>query len=497
MMTRETSKGLMRRIAQVALAAAVVAALGSCASNPATGGRDLVFMSEKDEIELGRKYHPQIMTQYKEYNDPQLKAYVQEIGERIAKQSHRPNLEYTFTLLDSEEVNAFATPGGFIYISRGLLAYLNSEAELAAVLGHEIAHVTARHSVRQHAGQKIGEAVGVVASVATGTWLAGDATGVVSKALTSGYGRAMELEADELGAQYLARTGYPHTAMIDVVRLLKHQEHFEIRQAHEEGRPPRVYHGVFASHPDQDTRLQEVVEAAAELQSSESAEANRYEFLNYMDGVPFGKKVVTGSVSVRGANVYNHALGVALTVPRGWRVQTLPDRMVATSRYNDGTITIAVQGASKSYTPQEFIEQRLRIDTLRDGEPLNHGPPAYTGIVPRSASPYGLTDSRLAVVYFGRRAYVFTGAAADKTDTRKYDPEFFALLNSLRELTPEEAERSQQSSIRLTQVAPGTTVETLAKDSSIRRYPEETLRLINGLYPDKQPVPGDVIKTIE
>ncbi|MEL7450116.1 MAG: M48 family metalloprotease [Pseudomonadota bacterium] len=485
------------RLARATLGFVAACVLAACASNPATGGRDLVFMSEKDEIELGRQLHPQIMSGYTEYKDPQLQEYIKNIGERLAKNSHRPNLEYTFTLLDSEEVNAFAIPGGFIYITRGILTYLNSEAELAAVLGHEIAHVTARHSVRQNTGQKIGETLGQVASVLAGTSLAGDAAGVVSSALTSGYGRGMELEADELGAQYLAKSGYPHTAMIDVVRLLKDQEHFEILKAHDEGRPPRVYHGVFASHPDQDTRLQEVVEAAAELQSSEQADDNRYEFLSYMDGIPFGKKVSSGPVTVRGSEVYNHSLGIAITLPRGWRVQSFPDRLIAKSRYNDGTITMSIQGASKSYTPQEFIEQRLRITNMREGEDLTHGPPAHTGIVPRAASPYGLADTRLAVVYFGRRAFIFSNSAADKANPQKYDPEFFETLNSLRKLSAEENERSLQSAIRLTQVSPGMTVESLAKNSSIRRYPEETIRLINGLYPDKEPVPGDLVKTVE
>lgn len=123
--------------------------LAGCAVNPATGRNDFVMMSERQELELGARYNQEILKQYPRYEDAKLQAYIQRVGERVARSSHRNQLNYVFTLVDSPDINAFALPGGYIYIHRGLLAYLNSEAELAAVLGHEVGHVTARHSVRQ------------------------------------------------------------------------------------------------------------------------------------------------------------------------------------------------------------------------------------------------------------------------------------------------------------------------------------------------------------
>jgi predicted Zn-dependent protease len=146
----------------------VLAALGGCATNPVTGGTDIVTMSEAQEIELGRKMHPQILQQYGRVDDEQLQQYVSEVGQRIAAQSHRPNLQYTFTVLDGDDVNAFALPGGYVYITRGIMAYLNSEAELAAVIGHEIGHVTARHSVRQQAGATAAGVGAMVVGILTG-----------------------------------------------------------------------------------------------------------------------------------------------------------------------------------------------------------------------------------------------------------------------------------------------------------------------------------------
>jgi len=135
----------LTRIAALLVALALI----DCAQNPVTGNPNLVLMTESQEIAIGRREDTNVRRQYDVYDDPQLQQYVSEIGERLAKASHRPELQYRFLVVDSPEVNAFALPGGYIYITRGILAYFNSEAELAGVLGHELGHVTARHSVQQ------------------------------------------------------------------------------------------------------------------------------------------------------------------------------------------------------------------------------------------------------------------------------------------------------------------------------------------------------------
>ncbi|MGH8245507.1 MAG: M48 family metalloprotease, partial [Gammaproteobacteria bacterium] len=231
------------------------ALLSGCATNPVTGGKDFVLMSEKDEIAIGQQVNQQVLQQYAVYDDVELQNYVQYVGAKVAAKSHRPELSYHFTVLDSREVNAFALPGGYIYITRGLMSYLNTEAQLAAVLGHEVGHVTARHAVRQHSASQltsIGTAIG--AAFIPGLGQAGyQLAGVLSTALLRGYGREHELEADRLGAEYLARSGYDSGAMLEVVKALKSQELFEFKLAKAEGREPHVYHGLFSTHPDSDT----------------------------------------------------------------------------------------------------------------------------------------------------------------------------------------------------------------------------------------------------
>ena len=238
-----------------ALVLGLVLALGATA--PA--GAQIFGMSDKKEVEIGRKMHAQILQTMGAYNNPELQEYVNSVGQKLAKASDRPKLEYTFTVLDTEDVNAFAIPGGFVYISRGILPYLSSEAELAAVLGHEIGHVTARHASKQQTQGTLAGIASIATAIVTRQPALGDLTNVAGEAVVRGYGRDMELEADKLGAEYLARTGYDPNAITTVIGTLKDQERFEVESAKLEGREPHVYHGLFATHPDNDTRLKQAV----------------------------------------------------------------------------------------------------------------------------------------------------------------------------------------------------------------------------------------------
>ena len=186
----------------------IIIFLANCSVNPVTGKQDFVMISENQEIQMGREYNAQILKQSPRYQDQNLQEYVQSIGESLASKSHRPNLIYRFTVIDSPDINAFALPGGYIFINRGLMAYLSSEEELAAVLGHEIGHVTARHSVRQYSQSQLMGILSTAVEINAGR-TAGNIANLASGALLSGYGRDMELEADDLGAQYIFQEVIP------------------------------------------------------------------------------------------------------------------------------------------------------------------------------------------------------------------------------------------------------------------------------------------------
>ncbi|MCH8175883.1 MAG: M48 family metalloprotease [Proteobacteria bacterium] len=201
------------------------AAVVSCAINPATGSANLVLMSERKEKEIGLEEHEKVLNSMPMFEDEELLAYVREVGNKVAKVSHRPDLDYYFHIIDSPEINAFALPGGYVYVNRGLLTFMNSEAELAAVLAHEIGHITARHAVQQQARGALAKTVatvgGFVTAVATGSSYVGsqisEVASIWAQTGLSGFGREHELEADSLGAQYLVAAGYDPAAMIAVI----------------------------------------------------------------------------------------------------------------------------------------------------------------------------------------------------------------------------------------------------------------------------------------
>lgn len=468
--------------------------LTGCATNPVTGKSDFVLMSEDQEIALGRQYNAEMLAQNPELEDPELSAYVQRVGAQLAQNSHRPELIYRFTVMDTVDVNAFALPGGYIYITRGLLVYLNSEAELAAVLGHEIGHVTARHSVRQYSTATATGVLGAVIAVAAGVQGAGDLTNILGTAIVRGYGREHELEADRLGAQYLARSNYDPQAMIEVIEVLMDQEKFDRQLAEEEGREPRAYHALFATHPANDKRLQEVIAAARQLQKSSQPRVNRSAFLKRIEGVPFGEGEADGIL--RENRFYHKGLDIALEFPEGWRIQNLSDRLVAIAPGSSGMLAVTIQDLNRRIPPREFLTRRLELKDLRNGEDIKGpGLVGYTAIADIRTG-YGRRLARYVVLYHGNRALIFMGVVKDTRDPFRYDKEFLSTARSLHTLTPEEREFARAKRLHLIRADAATRFRDLARQSPISDHPEEQLRLLNGLYPDGEPSAGRQIKVV-
>jgi predicted Zn-dependent protease len=465
-------------------------ALSGCAVNPVTGKQDFVLLSEEEEVALGRRMHPQLLEQMPPYEDTGLQAYVQQVGGRLAQVSHRANLIYRFTVLDSNEVNAFATPGGYIYITRGLLAYLNSEAELAAVLGHEIGHVTARHSVRQHSAAT---ATGLLASVigaASGVQGAGDLANIAGTAVVRGYGREHELESDRLGAEYLARSGYDPRAMLAVIGVLKDQETYEIQRAKEEGREPRSYHGLFSTHPANDQRLQETVLAADRFlgQGGDRGD-NREAFLRHLDGLTFGDAEHEGVL--RGNRFYHKPMNFTLEFPAGWRVENQPAALLAQLPGGKGILKVEVQDLNQRVEPRAFMQSRLGIQDMRSGESLNVGGlPGYTALVPGN-TPQGKQLIRVAVLYYHDQAYIFSGYHGGE------HPAVLSTVRSFRPLTQADHALAAEQRIKLIRAEAGTRYATLAARSPIQFHAEEQLRLLNGQYPSGEPARGQLLKIVE
>ena len=349
------------------LLAALLTACGSPVINPVTGQSERSVMSEASEIEEGKKAHAQVLQEYGVVKNPRLQAYVNDLGQRLAKQSHRSQLKWTFTLLDSPEINAFALPGGYVYITRGILAYMEDEADLAGVLGHEIGHVTARHGA-QRATREQNAGLGVLAASVLGAVLeskgvagAGQAASQVSQTAAAGYvatyGREQELQADGLGAEYLSRTNYDPKNMISVITVLKNQERFAADQARAEGRSAPAQNSWLASHPSNDQRLQSITQLAAQYKGNYSDDG-RARFLQAINGMDFGDGADQGVT--RGRNFYHEPLGIAITAPAGWKVQNAADQVTLVNPAQDAALVMKTVPAAAGKTHEEIIRNVLK-----------------------------------------------------------------------------------------------------------------------------------------
>lgn len=250
--------------------------LAGCAANPVTGKNQLSLMSEAEEVQTGQQAHRQILAQNPPYQDANLQAYVSRIGQLMAAQSHRQNIRYTFTVLDDPAVNAFALPGGYVYITTGLMMYLNSEAELAGVLAHEIGHIASRHNVSQASWNAIGGLLATVAGEKLGNKELFNTLGELG---LSNYSRQQELEADALGAEYLARAGYDPAYMAQVIATLQAYDQFK-------GGTSDPYRDLFSTHPNNDVRLQQLI-AQARQYGRGGRDAGHTTYLNQINGMRF------------------------------------------------------------------------------------------------------------------------------------------------------------------------------------------------------------------
>jgi predicted Zn-dependent protease len=448
------------------------------------------MMSERQELDLGQRYSQEILKQYPRYADEKLQAYVQQVGERVARHSHRNQLDYQFTVVDSPDINAFALPGGYIYIHRGLLAYLNSEAELAAVLGHEVGHVTARHGVQQQSQSSAWGMLGQALAIGTGVGAAADLTSVLGSAFVSGYGRDMELEADGLGAQYLARSGYDPQAMIEVVKVLKNQEDFAREQAAGRGQAPAAggYHGVFDTHPDNDRRLQQVLGPARALATGQQ-EINRDAFIKHLNGLPFGDSAASGVR--RGRHFYHAGLGLTLEFPQGWDMVNRPDALIGHSADQQAVIAMTQQANPQHLSAAQLLRQRIGGQRLTAESAWRQaGLSGYSTIIPGSAA------KRVAVLLQGTRAYLFVAAVRGRTSLDAHDDTFLKVIKSLRPLTAAEQRLAEPLRLHLVKVQRGQGMAALARQSKLPGDAQATLRLLNNLYPAGEPAPGSWLKVV-
>ena len=490
--------------ARALLAAGAVAGallLGGCETNPATGASSFTgFMSPEKELEVGREQHPQIIKEFGgEVDDPKLKAYVDRIGQRLAKQSELPDLKFTFTVLNSDVTNAFALPGGYVYVTRGLMSLASSEAELAGVVGHEIGHVTARHTAQRYSRSVAtgiaATAVGVLEAVFLGTNVAGQLGQQAGQLYLAGFSREQEFEADTLGVRYLTRSGYSPAAMSSFLAKLQGESALAAELAGKPGSTNDV--NIMATHPRTQDRVSEAIAAARE-QGAVAADARigKDEYLNAIDGMAYGGDRASGFI--RNRQFVHPSLRFQFEVPQGFVLMN-SDRNVIARGPNGSTIIFDrdarpqtagmamasyIQGAWARGARLQGIEQ-IKINGLD----------AATAAT-RLSTNNGVRDIRLVAIRFDANTIYRFMFVTQPGETASLNEPFRKTTYSFRKLSDSEAANAKSLHVRVVTVGAGDTVDTLARRMVFDTAQVSRFRVLNGLQPNDTVRAGDRVKII-
>lgn len=484
----------------------MLTACGTAVVNPVTGEAEMSAMDESAEIATGQKQHQEILKEYGVYANPKVQDYVNGVGQKLAAQSHRPHLTWTFTVLDSQEINAFALPGGYVYITRGIMAYLDSEAELAGVLGHEIGHVCARHGAQRATRQQTA-GLGVLAATVLGavleakgisraTELASQVSQTAAAGYIASYSREQESQADELGAAYLARNQYNPQNMVDVIKVLKNQERFAADTAKAEGKPVPSGANWLASHPSNDKRLADIEQIAAGY-GGRYADDEHVRYLKTLEGVTFGDSREQGVT--RGRQFYHEGLGIALTAPNGWRIQNAPEAITLVNDAGDAGLIVRLVPDKAGSTPEEVIRNVVKPSEGRTEKRNLNGLTAlhFVGAVRNSQGQSKNVTLTIATGPGGHQ-YLMQYAAKDAATLQRNAAPMQEAEGSFRALTA--ADRAAARPWALKSVAfPRGGFAELARSTSLLSQQEARLKLINGAYGEGSvdPKQGQLVKTVQ
>jgi predicted Zn-dependent protease len=320
----------------------------ACSTNPVTGKREFNLVSEADELAMGQQSHPEVMQEFGLYDEkPELNALVDRIGKRIAAVSDRPNLPWHFTLLDTPMVNAMALPGGYVYVTRGILERMNSEDELAGVIAHEVSHVAARHSARSISQQQLAQIGLGIASIVAGPVASEAYGGLVQLGaglLFTRYSRQQETQADLLGTAYMTEAGYNPRGAENMLKALQRLENGDTT----------ALDRYFIDHPDPGKRVNDVHGEINKLQAKNASigtgPLDRNSFVRRLDGVITSDS--TMQTTVRNNTIYNRRYGIILTAPPGWDARAEPG-------------TVFVLAPKRSQTGEAFFAQEVPLQKLQ------------------------------------------------------------------------------------------------------------------------------------
>ena len=452
-------------------------------------GQGFNIIPQSQEAEMGAEAHPDILKEFGgAYDDPEVQAYVAGIGQRLAQAGAGAAGEFRFTVLDSPIVNAMALPGGYVYVSRGLMALADTEAELAGVIAHEIGHVTARHSSQRMSRAVVGELLAGVLGSVVGVPGVGDVAQLGAGAYLQSFSRDQEREADELGIATLTKAGYDPHAMASFLDKLYQQSRLEAVLA---GRSPDEIDefNFMASHPRTRERVQAAAAATAGI--AKGGAEGRDQLLARIDGMTYGSDPKEGIIRER---VFLHpGLGFRFEVPQGFTLINGENKVIATSKQGGVIQFDTAQGGGDmlSYLGERW-GAKLR---LSGGESIRiNGLPAATAMT-RVQGEQGPADLRLVAID-GGDGTIFRFLFVSPAGETRFDEGYKRTTYSFQRLSASEARAIRGYKIDVVTVRAGETAASLANRMEVPDHKDERFRVLNGLKAGENPPVGSKVKLV-
>ncbi|MCF8475076.1 MAG: M48 family metalloprotease [Emcibacter sp.] len=473
---------------------------GCMTTNPATGGSDFTpFMSPAKETAIGQEQHPIVIKEHGGVvDDPKVGGYVAVTGGRLAAVSELPNSPFTFTVLNSPIINAFALPGGYIYVTRGILALFNSESEMASVLGHEIGHVTARHSAKRY-NQQIFTGLGatVLGSVLNSKELS-DAVGYGSQLYLQSYSRSNEYESDDLGIRYSLRAGFDPYAAADMLSSLDKDSQLQDIIANRTGqqRPPEF----FSTHPNTKDRVSRAFANAQKTGLAQNSRNRNHDlYLKTIDGMLYGDDPAHGIIN--GQNFSHGPLRLTFNVPKNYRLINTEDMVYAQGTGPaEGSLVLFSGGDLQGQNMIEFTSKiwkgYVKENDLQGLEDISiNGMAAVTGWNDITVNKIPSKVRIVAIKHSDYQAYYFLMITPlDKIETLKDGLQ--RMTYSFNRLSDKQAKTIKGKIIRIVTVKKGDTVTSLSKNMAFPTYQLDRFLVLNGMNTNSQLTVGQKVKLV-
>ncbi len=456
-----------------------------CAVNPVTGKKELMLYSEADEIAMGREVDQGIRQTYGLYDDPQLTAYVASIGRKLIPYSHRPQLEYHFAILDTAVENAFAAPGGYIYITRGLLSMMNNEAELSAVLAHELGHVNARHSMRSMSRSLLfGIGLAIAGELSEDVRKYTPLAAIAGQLLFLKFSRSDEYQADSLGVDYSRKAMYNPHAMITFFDSIK-----RLKDMKGGGGLPNF----LSTHPLTQSRIDRVNGLLASNDSKLAIRRNPY--LERVNGIIYGNNPRQGYAV--GNAFYHPDMRFVFAIPQGWQIQNTPERV--TMAPSDGN-AVVLFSAEKSGKPldqysREIISKLSNPQSLQDNFRSINSYQAHE-IIFKTPDENNMLKGKLTCIRKGDMIFSFLGLA-NAEQYKNYKGSIETSVTSFKKLDDRSHINRKPLKIKLQKITSPQTFKTFLENSRIPNTLWDQIGLINMIGLTDKLTPGNYIKIIE